>query len=209
MDNNKSIIDYEENVIFLEIEETDEDIEFTEEEQREIDAHNNEFIAKEIEPAIMRTFDVCKCNMNEFMAKNEARRRLMNVPPQQYRPQIDSDDVAKYRFALIILTVHGKYTGINTIIRECKNCHKIEYWGSVEVFAKLIAEITVNFFNRKQEEDEIMDVMLEENEILGKDTIFEDLDTKEDSPADDGDLETEDLGETIPEKEESSESAEE
>lgn len=144
-------INLDENVIFYEVDEVDEGKTRTEEELKEIEAENVKFIEERLEPSILNTFDVCKCRMQAFMERNEARRRLMNVPPQAYQPSIDQSDIDSYMYAVIVISHDGKYKAVNSIIRMCKQCHKIEYWGDINIYARMVAEITTNFLSAQAE----------------------------------------------------------
>ena len=144
-------INLDENVIFYEVDEVDEARTKTEEEMKEIETANVKFIEERLEPSILNTFDVCKCRMQAFMERNEARRRLMNVPPQAYQPTIDQSDIDSYMYAVVVISHDGRYKAVNSIIRMCKQCHKIEYWGDINIYARMVAEITTNFLTAQAE----------------------------------------------------------
>lgn len=193
---NRPKINIEENVLLYEIEKNDfytdpEDPEIV----KELNEHNDAYLANVVEPMVFRTFEICRCQMQEFMARNENRRRLLNVDPRAYQPTIEQADVDKYKFAVIILSTDGKYDGVSAIVRECKACHKIDLWGDIRVYSRMIAEITNNFLSNYEEGSEVDDVEATEGNPLGEDCIFEDLETGVLSDANGNAVETETLGE--------------
>ena len=171
-------INFGENVLYFQVERSDEPEDLTEAQLLEREQLTDKLIGEAVEPPLLANIDVCKCSMAEFMQKNERRRQLMNLSPQQYQPGIDQDDIDNFKFAVVVITKDGIPEGISAIIRECKKCHKIEYWGNIAVFARMVAEITTNFIsaNGDQESDEeVTDVSTDDDNPLGDGVLFEDL----------------------------------
>lgn len=173
-------LNFDENVLFYEVEKYDEtDMNMlTDEEQAIVEDANNKFLAEAIEKACMSTFSICPCQMPEFIARNERKRTIMNIAPQAYQPTITQDDIDAYRFAVIVVSEHGFMKGVSSIIRECKKCHKIEYWGNAEIFAHLLAEITTNFIGMQAAEEmqhKITDVATTAENPLGANAVLTDI----------------------------------
>lgn len=188
-------LNFEDDVIFYEVE-RDESVnldDLPQEVQDEIEAKNTKFLTEVVEPEIMKTFGICQCNMPEFIARNERKRQLLAVPPQAFQPTIEQEDVDKYKYAIIVISDHGVMTGVSCFMRECKTCHKIDYWGDVSVFAHLLAEITTNFvtMNQETESEEVSEVDVDADHPLGPGAMLSDI--PEPPRADK--LETTDIGE--------------
>ena len=191
--NNRPKINIEENVLLYEIEKNDDFVEPDDPEIiKELNDHNDKYISEVMEPMLFKSFDVCRCQMQDFMARNESRRRLMNIDPRAYQPTIEQADLDKYNFAVILIMTDGKYDGVSAIIRECKTCHKIDMWGDLRVYSRMIAEITNNFISNYEEfDDEVGEIEGTEENPLGDDCIFEDVETGETYDADGNAISTE------------------
>jgi hypothetical protein len=165
--------------LFFEIEKEDDFIldSLPEDERNAIEEENLKFMEEEIEPQVKRAFAVCTCQMGDYIQRMESKRTLLNIPPQQYNPVIDQEEFDKYSYAVIVISEHGKMTGVSAIIRSCKTCHKLDYWGDIEIFGHMIAEITTNFVSAKQAEEQY------ETEVL---TNTEDVDTTAENPLGNG-----------------------
>ena len=173
-------LNFDENVLFYEVEKYDEtDLEMlTEEEQALVEQANNKFLTESIEKACLSTFSICPCRMPEFIARNERKRTIMNIAPQAYQPTVTQEDIDAYRFAVIVISEHGFMKGVSSIIRECKSCHKIEYWGNAEIFGHLLAEITTNFISVQAMEEvqaRVTDIDSSDENPLGADAVLTDI----------------------------------
>lgn len=198
---NELHLNFEEDVIFYEVEQ-DESVnldELPQEALDEIEAKNTQFLAEVVEPEIMKTFSICPCNMNDFVARNEQKRKTNAMLGVDFEPTIIQEDVDKYRYAIIVISNRGIMTGVSCYMRECKNCHKIEYWGDVEVFAHLLAEITTNFVTMKQDtsaEDVILDIDADSENPLGPNAVLTDIPEMNTSDLEVVDIVEEECGET-------------
>lgn len=173
-------LNFDEDVIFYEVEKyEDTNLDnIPEDELENIEKNNMKFLTEVVETEIMKTFSICPCQMPDFIMRNERKRQIMAVPPQAFQPTIEQEDIDRYRYAVIVVSEHGVMTGVSCYMRECKTCHKIEYWGDVEVFAHLLAEITTNFVTLKQEEEQvevISDVDVDADNPLGAGAILTDI----------------------------------
>lgn len=138
----------DEDMSFYEIETSDvEEFEIT----PEIEAKNDEFMKKVFEPQVLRTVSICPCRMPEFMERNMRRAKLLGIPSEQVPPVIEQEDVDMLKYGVVILSDKGVHTGVTAIVQECRKCHRINYWGNADVFSRLVAEITTNYFSNKDE----------------------------------------------------------
>lgn len=145
----------------------------TEEELAESDKASLKFEAEQIKPAIMSHMGVCECRMHEFMERNQRKAMIANVDPRQFRPTIEQEDVDQYKFAVVTISDKNKMTGISTIIRECKKCHKIDIWGDSNILAHLIAEVTTNFYTNQNAEQNNMEPA--DPALFGENMVMEDI----------------------------------
>lgn len=177
----KSIkLDFDENVLFYEIEKEDDFVldDLPEDERNKIEEENLKFMSEAIEPQVKKSFGICPCQMGDYVQRMEQQRIIRNIPPQQYNPVIDQKEFNKYMYAVIVISEHGKMTGISAIIRSCKFCHKLDYWGDIEIFSHMVAEITTNFVSAKQCDAE--------EEMQEPEVVMEDVDTTDENPLGEG-----------------------
>lgn len=140
-------IDYNENVVFFEVELADFDVDsLSASERKELEVANNNFIATQLTPLLLNKINPCECRIGEVQQKH-MRRAQLSGNPNTYIPYPDQDDVDAYRYGVIVLAENGKLTAVSTIIRQCKRCMKIDYWGDVVIFSRMVAEVTTNFFS--------------------------------------------------------------
>lgn len=158
MDNNQKqpTINMEKNVVFYVIDDVDGTTDKTEERTKEIYAANNNFIDKAVIPELMAKCNVCQCYMPKFMEKNERKRMILNVPPQQYHPELDQEDIDMNEFGIIVMAHDEKYVGISCIVRECAHCHQLNFWGDSAVMSRIVAEFTTNFISESHQHNETM-----------------------------------------------------
>ena len=177
MQNNQNELVIDE-VLTLEIDDLDqrELTTKTEEQMEEVQRINNTFFREKIVPDLLRKCIVCQCRMPEFMQRKERQRQLLNIPPQQYRPSLEQQDVDANKFCVATRSHDEKIYGVAAIVRECTQCHSLSFWGDSEIMIRLIAEITTNAINNEQEaEDDIAapEGTTEEHDIQG--VIFEEV----------------------------------
>lgn len=143
-------------VITLEIDDLDEK-DFTTktaEQMEELQRSNDTFFREKIVPDLLHKCIVCQCRMPEFMQRKERQRQLLNIPPQQYRPSLEQQDIDANKFCVATRSYDGKIFGVAAIIRECTQCHSLSFWGDSEIMARLIAEVTTNAINNEKEAKE-------------------------------------------------------
>ena len=171
-------LNFDENVTFFEIEKYDDtDLShLTPEQQKELDNLNMKFLEETVEPRVKQTFSVCPCCMQDFIARNERRRQIMAADPRTYQPVIEQEDMDNYRYSIVAISERGFMKGVSSTVRECKKCHKIEYWGDAVIFGHLMADITTNFMNMLQEAErqgQVTDMNIQSAaDILGDDTML-------------------------------------
>ena len=178
MQNNQNELVIDE-VLTLEIDDLDQKelTTKTEEEMEEVQRINNTFFREKIVPDLLRKCIVCQCRMPEFMQRKERQRQLLNIPPQQYRPSLEQQDVDANKFCVATRSHDEKIYGVAAIVRECTQCHSLSFWGDSEIMIRLIAEITTNAINNEQganEDDAVpKGAATEEHDIQG--VLFEDV----------------------------------
>lgn len=184
---NGTTINYEENVLFYEIEEND-DFDYdtlSEEDQKALDNYNaqkNEEFTSTLLDTIFPD-NLCRCQVADFIKREMSKAKL--ITNGQPTPTLRQEDVDQFKFAVTVLTKDGKYNTVSTIVRECKKCHKIEYYGSAEVFTQLLNEATVNFINNSKDPDEPQSVdfteVMKDAGLDMEDIEFEDIDNPEEA----------------------------
>lgn len=156
MDTNKLNIDYENNVLFLEIENNDyfDESTLSPEEAEEIKKTNANLTDTFITSKLLSRVDVCGCQMEEYAKKRINRAKLLNVNPmQQVGNGLEQEDVDKFLFSVIVATNNSRMDPEPLFIgRECKYCHKLEMWGDVDILTRVIAESTANKISNQQAE---------------------------------------------------------
>lgn len=155
MQNNQNELVIDE-VLTLEIDDLDQKelTTKTEEEMEEVQRTNNAFFREKIVPDLLRKCIVCQCRMPEFMQRKERQRQLLNIPPQQYRPSLEQQDVDANKFCVATRSHDEKIYGVAAIVRECTQCHSLSFWGDSEIMIRLIAEVTTNAINNEKEAEE-------------------------------------------------------
>lgn len=121
---------------------------------RGIEAANNKFINEVINLELLKISQPCQCRMAEFMNKHQKRAALLGGPPNSYVPALDQEDVDAYKFGIIVRSIDGYIKSIEGIIRECRGCHKIDFWGNSAVFTRLMAESFRNYMESTHENEE-------------------------------------------------------
>lgn len=145
--NNNLDINYEDNVLFLEIEHNDffDESKLTDEERENIKKKNEELTKKFITPNLLEKVDVCGCQMAEFTKKQMARSKLLYGTNQVQAGILDQEDVDKFMFSVIVSTNNNLMDPEPLFIgRACKYCHKLEAWGDLDVITRIVAESTAN-----------------------------------------------------------------
>lgn len=161
--NEKLHLDFENNVVFYEVDKAKELLPMTEEELQAINEANDKFITDVIEAELFRNFNMCSCSTNEVMMRHIRRCNLLGKSPDQVPITLEQSDIDNYHYIIIVISENRRNLGVSTIIRECKKCHRWEIQGDSGIFGLMLADITKNFISAKTvEEDNENDV----NEIL-------------------------------------------
>lgn len=81
--------------------------------------------------------------------------------------------VSSFKFTAILEMSSERYTRVIAIVKECKTCHRLEYFGDSSTMAQLMAEATVNRMNTENDRSFTSDADLAA--ILGSDVVFENI----------------------------------
>ena len=118
----------------------------------------------------------CMCNAHEYMKRQAAKARLLQGTGADFVAGPDQELVDGFKFSAILVMNAEKYTAVSAVIKECKNCHRLEYFGDSSVLAQLMAEATVNHMN-SEEPAEVTDTSEDDlAKMLGGDISFENVD---------------------------------
>ena len=153
-------INYEENVLFLEIEKNDDWSEenISEEEYNDIRKKNDKITHDSITTKLLANTGVCNCQMEQFTKKHMAKAKLLygtnQTYQQQYQAKVEQEDVDKFKFSVIVTTENGVMDPEPAcIMRECKHCHKVDVWGDIDVMTRIVAESTANKITNQMAEE--------------------------------------------------------
>ena len=124
-----AIKNFDENVIVYEIDKYDDPHTMSEEEIQEMNVSNNNLLNTVIQEKILNDYYPCPSCAGK---KRNSGITLLNDQPIE-------DDPSQYNYAVIVISEHGHYVGVGAIIRECRRCNKIEYWGDLETYAQVMA----------------------------------------------------------------------
>ena len=127
--NEKLHLDFENNVVFYEVDKAEELLPMTEEELKAINEANDKFITDVIEAELFCNFNMCSCSTNEVMMRHIRRCNLLGKSPDQVPITLEQSDIDNYRYIIIVISENRKNLGVSTIIRECKKCHRWEIQG--------------------------------------------------------------------------------
>lgn len=126
----EAIKNFEDSVIVYEIDKYEDSYGMSEEQVQEMNAHNSNLLNTVIQEKILR--DYYPCPSCAAAKKRNSGITLLNEQPI-------TDDPSQYNYAIIVISEHGYYVGVGAIIRECRRCNKIEYWGDLETYAQVMA----------------------------------------------------------------------
>ena len=153
-------INYEENVLFLEIEKNDnfDDSLLSDEEYDRLKKKNEKLTHDHVTTKLLSNTGVCSCQMEEFTKKHMAKAKLLygtnQLYQQQYQANVEQEDVDKFKFSVIVTTENGVMDEEPAcIMRECKYCHKVDIWGDIDVLTRIVAESTANKITNQQMEE--------------------------------------------------------
>lgn len=203
-------IDYDNNVLFYIVDKADEPDyldRIPEDEREALEKANNEWIQQHLTPKLMSLTGFCGCRMPEVMERTQRRAMLAALPPNAIvTPIIEQEDVDAYKFVVVVVADHDKYEDISLIIRECKKCSKIDFWGDAYMLGGQIAALINDAYTAKtfvtetigDEEPEPAPepeaVEVSADSPLGEGAVFEDLDTGKWSEGDVGSADCEPTG---------------
>ena len=156
----ETTINYEENVLFLEIEKNDDfdEAALSDEEYNEIKRQNEKLTHDHVTTKLLANAGVCNCQMEAFTKKHMAKAKLLygtnQAYQQQYQAKVEQEDVDKFKFSVIVTTENGVMNPEPAcIMRECKFCHKVDIWGDIDVLTRIVAESTANKITNQQMEE--------------------------------------------------------
>lgn len=177
--NEKLHLDFENNVVFYEVDKAKELLPMTEEELQAINEANDKFITDVIEAELFRNFNMCSCSTNEVMMRHIRRCSLLGKSPDQVPITLEQSDIDNYHYIIIVICENRKNLGVSTIIRECKKCHRWEIQGDSGIFGLMLADITKNFISAKtieeDNENEVNEILKPEVEDVDFDDFMRDV----------------------------------
>lgn len=169
----EAIKNFEDTVIVYEIDKYEDSQGMSEEQVQEMNAHNSNLLNTVIQEKILRDYYPCpSCAANK---KRNSGITLLNEQP------ID-DDPSQYNYAIIVISEHGYYVGVGAIIRECRRCNKIEYWGDLETYAQVMAGTMTQITTmRTQMEEGAINIDSPDamNGLFGDNCVLTDVDSSE------------------------------
>ncbi len=169
----EAIKNFEDSVIVYEIDKYEDSYGMSEEQVQEMNAHNSNLLNTVIQEKILR--DYYPCPSCAAKKQRNSGITLLNEQPIE-------DDPSQYNYAVIVISEHGYYVGVGAIIRECRRCNKIEYWGDLETYAQVMAGTMtqITTMRTQMEEGDINidspDVM---NGLFGGGCVLTDVDSPE------------------------------
>lgn len=157
----------EQNVQFNEIEVTNNPVSITKE-QEDL---NNEFIEKVFDTC-KSYVDSCCCDAQRaFIERCRNRARTSIITPTDRYASVDMtpDDefIDNFKFGVIIHSQNGVYVDTPLIVRECKTCHRLSFYGSASAISTLFAIDDVNAINN----GEIL--VSNDSEMLNEDQLIQ------------------------------------
>lgn len=169
----EAIKNFEDTVIVYEIDKYEDSQGMSEEQVQEMNAHNSNLLNTVIQEKILR--DYYPCPSCAAAKKRNSGITLLNEQP------ID-DDPSQYNYAIIVISEHGYYVGVGAIIRECRRCNKIEYWGDLETYAQVMAGTMTQITTmRTQMEEGAINIDSPDalNGLFGDNCVLTDVDSSE------------------------------
>lgn len=169
----EAIKNFEENVIVYEIDKYEDSYGMSEEQVQEMNAHNSNLLNTVIQEKILS--DYYPCPSCAAKKQRNSGITLLNEQPI-------TDDPSQYNYAVIVISEHGYYVGVGAIIRECRRCNKIEYWGDLETYAQVMAGTMTQITTMRTQMEEgainidSPDVM---NGLFGDNCVLTDVDSPE------------------------------
>jgi len=107
----------------------------------ERDAHNEEFMEKQVKGEILRRFAPCPCQMGKIQERLIRRAQLLGIAPgQPISMDIEQEDLDNYNFSACVISKDGRMQRMSFYMRECKTCRRVEYFGDIHALTDLFAE---------------------------------------------------------------------
>ncbi len=189
MATNELSIKFEENVLFLIVDKFDDELERTPEETAELNQKNQEWITTTLVPKLLSLSGFCACRMSEVYERTQRRANLIAKPGIMPVPTIEQEDIDAYKYVVVVVAEHDQYESISLIIRECKKCNKLDFWGDSTMLGTAMGRIINESYTLADMipapaedaslEESIMNVDVTAENLLGEGAVFEDLETGE------------------------------
>lgn len=135
--------------------------------------YNANFDNNVVNDALVKVAYPCQCRMGEVMLRHQRRASILGDNAQPLQLSLEQEDLDAYKYGVCVLSKDGKAEKIELIVRECKNCHKIDFWGNSAVFTQLMAEAITNMESVQNDEGLPADEFAES--LFGKDAYLEDI----------------------------------
>lgn len=134
----------------------------------EINSDNDQFITEKLVPSLLSRCAPCSCRMQEIAEREIRKAQLLGRAPSP-NIALTQEDVDAYKFGVVLTMEKGRYTKINLIVRTCKKCKDIHFWGEGDVFTKLMAEAFTRMADiekSKESEDPESEIANDQNNEL-------------------------------------------
>lgn len=186
----KLTINYDENVIFYIVDKNDDEEYYDslpEDEKKALDDLNEKWIEEHLTPKLISLTGFCPCRMPEVMDRTTRRAMLTATRPgTMINPTVEQEDVDAYKFIVVVVADKDKYEDISLIIRECKSCAKLDFWGDSTMLGGQLADLINTAYTAA--EYRVGRVCIPDGAEgqfpLGDDMVLENLDTGEWTTAD-------------------------
>lgn len=185
MTKNELTINFDENVLFLIVDKYDDELERTSEEVEALNEKNQDWITKTLIPKLLSLSGFCPCRMQEVYERAHRRQSILqgaNPIPGNDMIQLTQEDVDTYKYVVVVVAEHDSYESISLIIRECKKCNKLDFWGDSTMLGSAMGRIINDSYTLADmvpENYEVEDIDVSEESPLGADTALENLETGE------------------------------
>ncbi len=191
MTTNELSIKFEENVLFLIVDKFDDELERTPEETAELNQKNQEWITATLVPKLLSLSGFCPCRMSEVYERAQRRQTILQgfATDGGDMIQLTQEDVDTYKYVVVVVAEHDQYESISLIIRECKKCNKLDFWGDSTMLGTAMGRIINESYTLADmvpapaedasPEEGITDIDVTSESPLGEGAVFEDLETGE------------------------------
>lgn len=115
----------------------------------EIMKRNEEFDLENIEPMLLSRCQPCECRQAELMERAMRRQSILENPARPGAPigiELTQEDYDQLEFGIIVKTTDLVNQDTLLIVRRCKHCGRLEFWGNIRVMMRGFADIADKVF---------------------------------------------------------------